>query len=199
MDKKFEWYIGIDEVGRGPLAGPITICAAAFRDRKPRALSGIKDSKKLSGKQKGEWKKEIEKEKSSGRAVFCISSSDHLTIDDMGMTQATALAINEALDKLDLDPEKCLVLLDGGLKAPEKFIYQETIIKGDEKERVISAASIIAKIDRDSLMDKYSGKYPEYGFHLHKGYGTRAHYEALEKHGPCEIHRKSFLSSLRKQ
>lgn len=194
-EKDFEYYIGIDEVGRGPLAGPITICAAAFKTRAPEFLIGIKDSKKLTALKRESWLKKFKMAQEDGSAIFCLSSSSHKEIDGLGLTKAIKNAIKKGLEKLNLDPGKCLVLLDGGLKAPEEYIYQETIIRGDEKERVIAAASIIAKVSRDKLMQKYADKYPEYGFGQHKGYGTKSHYEALQKHGPCEIHRKSFLKS----
>lgn len=189
----YDWYIGIDEVGRGPLAGPVTICVAAFKEKRPRSLAGIKDSKKLSEKQRGVWRQKIEKEKEKGNALFFVCSSDNRTIDDDGLTKAIRDTIKIGLTKLNVNPNTCLVLLDGGLKAPIEYINQETIIKGDEKERIIAAASIVAKIDRDKVMVEFNTKYPEYGFHEHKGYGTHAHYEALKKHGACDIHRKIFL------
>ena len=95
-----------------------------------------------------------------------------------------------------MDPQTCLVLLDGGLKAPREFIYQKTIIKGDEKELSISLASIAAKVTRDAYMTKLAKKYPAYGFEIHKGYGTKKHREAIKKHGPSEVHRMSFLGRI---
>lgn len=194
-EKDFEYYVGIDEVGRGPLAGPVTICAAAFKVRAPKFLEGIKDSKKLTAKKREGWLKKFKIAQEEGSAIFCLASSDHTQIDVLGLTKAIKNAIEKGLKKLNLDPCKCLVLLDGGLKAPEEYIHQETIIKGDEKELVIAAASIVAKVSRDKVMIKYGEKYSEYGFDLHKGYGTKTHYEAIDKHGPCDIHRKSFLNN----
>ena len=196
MAINFDWYIGIDEVGRGPLAGPITICAMAFKDRKPLFLKGIKDSKKLTEEKRKNWKEKIEKEYDSGKILFSIKSSDHGAIDELGITESVNLAIKDALRELAIDPSTCKVLLDGGLRAPKEYIFQETIIKGDEKEHVIGAASIFAKIDRDAFMREQSVLYPEYGFDEHKGYGTSAHYKAIKKHGLCKIHRRSFLSGM---
>ena len=189
-----KWYIGIDEVGRGPLAGPITICAFATKERDPKFLRGIKDSKKLTEIKRKDWLKKITGEEKTGNVVFSVQSSDHGAIDDLGITEAVNLAIKEALKQLNIPPGSCNVLLDGGLKAPAEYIYQETIIKGDEKEKIIAAASIVAKVDRDSFMYEQAIKYPEYGFSEHKGYGTSAHYEAIKKHGLSKIHRRSFLS-----
>ncbi|HBM45914.1 MAG: Ribonuclease HII [Parcubacteria group bacterium GW2011_GWF2_38_76] len=190
---KYRWYLGIDEVGRGPLAGPITICVAAFKTRKPKFLRGIRDSKKLTAQKREDWLNKIKIAKEEGNVLFCVSSTDNEQIDKVGITKATNLAIEKSLKKLKLEPCQCLVLLDGGLKAPIEYIYQETIIRGDDKERIISASSVIAKVNRDNIMIDYSKKYPQYNFHEHKGYGTRAHYEALKKYGKCQIHRISFL------
>lgn len=194
---EFDWYIGIDEVGRGPLAGPVTVCAAAFRERKPRYLAGIKDSKKLSAKKRKKWLERFLIKEKDGEIKFAVSSVSSEKIDEIGIVSAVHLAIENCLAALPCDPAFCNVLLDGGIKAPKEYSYQETMIRGDEKERIIAAASIIAKIDRDALMTEFSKKFPEYGFEKHKGYGTRAHYEAIKKHGQCEIHRKSYLKDLR--
>jgi ribonuclease HII len=102
------------------------------------------------------------------------------------------MAISQGLNKIKLDPNKCQVLLDGSLKAPKEFINQKTIIKGDEKEKIIAWASILAKVSRDSIMTKYHKKFPQYGFQIHKGYGTDKHRTAISKYGLSEIHRKTF-------
>lgn len=192
-DQNIKWYIGVDEVGRGPLAGPITVCAVAFKTRNPDSLSEIKDSKKLSEKRRGDWLLEIDNLKYSGDVCYGIASSDNNTIDNLGLTASINIAIKESLDALNIEPHECVVLLDGGLKAPSEYIFQETIIKGDEKESIIAAASIIAKVHRDNLITELSQVYPEYGFEKHKGYGTKLHYEAIAKHGASKIHRMSFL------
>jgi ribonuclease HII len=172
---------------------------AAFKARKPKFLKGIKDSKQLTAQKREEWVNKLKTAGESEEILFCVSSTDNKQIDKVGLTKAVGLAIEKSLKKLNLEPCKCLVLLDGGLKAPTEYIYQETIIRGDEKERIISAASVIAKVDRDKVMVAYAKKYPGYKFHKHKGYGTKAHYEAIKKHGICNIHRRSFLKNILNQ
>lgn len=189
MTKKY--FIGIDEVGRGPLAGPITVCALMCEERNPRKFSGIKDSKKLTEEGRESWLKIIREEKKAGRLNYAVASSSHKKIDGQGLTRAVSSAISRALKKLECSVDCTQVLLDGGLHAPAEF-EQETIIKGDEKERIIAMASIVAKVFRDKKMCRLAKKYPEYGFEIHKGYGTKKHYEVLKKCGPCEIHRRSF-------
>ena len=117
------------------------------------------------------------------------------TIDQKGITHAIRLSIKRCLKRCKVDPRVTRVLLDGSLKAPEEFMYQETIIKGDQKEKVISLASIMAKVTRDQWMKKEALKYPEYGFEIHKGYGTKKHRENIKKKGLSPIHRKSFLKT----
>lgn len=196
MDNNFNWYIGIDEVGRGPLAGPVTLCAVAFKTREMDVFNGIKDSKKLSEKKRVDWLEKIEIEKGNGNIFYSLSSSDNNIIDSKGISLAIKDAIKNCLIELNLEPQKCFVLLDGSLKAPVEYVYQETIIKGDEKEQIIGVASVIAKVKRDELLCEYSKKYPEYGMEKHKGYGTKAHYEAIKKHGLCGIHRRSYLRNV---
>ncbi len=193
--EEFEWYVGIDEVGRGPLAGPVTVCAVALRSRNTPILRGIKDSKKLTEKKRREWVDRINSEIELGDIIFSLQSSDHGTIDELGITESINLAIKEALKEISLKPDTCKVLLDGGLKAPEKYPHQETIIRGDEKEQIIATASVLAKVHRDAFMCEQAILYPKYGFGEHKGYGTSAHYEAIKKYGPCKIHRRSFLGN----
>jgi len=188
--------VGIDEVGRGPLAGPITLCALCVKnDFDFVNFAGIKDSKKLSPQKREEWFEKISKLCTDGQVSFALSSVDADEIDSMGLTHCIKKAIRNILSELKLDPQKTEVRLDGSLYAPKEFIFQKTIIKGDEKEPVISAASIVAKVTRDKMMVKFAEKYPEYGFEKHKGYGTPMHQKAIRAYGLTPIHRRSFIKN----
>lgn len=192
---KMKYVVGIDEVGRGPLAGPVTVCVVACEQNLYKKLmkdkclprSG-KDSKKLSSQNRLIYSEYLKK---TGIKYSIIDISNKI-IDKKGISFAIKTAIKKAVEKLMLDPKECEVLLDGGLKAPEEFVRQKTIIKGDEKEKIISWASILAKVARDALMCKIAKKYPKYGFEKHKGYGTVDHRKAIKKYGLSEIHRESF-------
>jgi ribonuclease HII len=178
-------FVGIDEVGRGPLAGPVVVCAFLwYGERFPKELKGIKDSKKINEKKREEWYGKILKFKKEGKCDFKVVYRSAKYIDKWGISKAIKECIKSALTPLPLNPEKVTVLLDGGLKAPKEFLNQETIIKGDTKEFVISAGAIIAKVSRDKLMKKLSKKYPKYGFESHKGYGTVAPPAAVRAVGP---------------
>lgn len=188
--------IGIDEVGRGPLAGPVTVCACKVaHDFDFGRFQGIKDSKKLSPQRREEWFLKISGLKAKGELDFAFASVSAREIDSVGISRAIEKAIHVALDALSLAPDETKIFLDGSLKAPKKFAYQETIIKGDEKVPLISAASIVAKVIRDRHMEEQARVYPEYGFAEHKGYGTSVHTKAIRKLGPTPIHRLSFLRS----
>jgi ribonuclease HII len=196
--------IGIDEVGRGPLAGPVAVGAFWIADRKiltaARALGvPLCDSKKLTREQREIWYRAITVWQKEGKCVFSVVMISAKTIDMIGIAPAIRRALTRALYTV-ADSARSIstqadftILLDGGLKAPVEFKKQKTIIKGDEKEKVISLASIVAKVTRDRHMLAKSKKFPEYGFEKHVGYGTRAHYAALKKHGTCILHRQSFL------
>lgn len=191
-----KYLVGVDEVGRGPIAGPVTVGVCVFFDPKAAraSLHGIKDSKKLSAAQREAWSAKIHELKSRGVLSFHIESLSAAYIDKKGIAWCIRTCIARSFDELKLVPEECEVRLDGGLKAPAKFYSQKTIIKGDEKEAVIGAASIVAKVSRDAFMKKQSRRFPHYGFEVHKGYGTKAHYKALMTHGISTFHRKSFLT-----
>lgn len=199
---KFQYLIGIDEVGRGPLAGPVAVGAFLISVSKIKSLQdkgffkGIKDSKKLNEKKREEWLGKMQEFKEKGDLDYHISFVSNKVIDKKGISHCLRLAIRESLKKLKANPLKSKVLLDGGLKAPNEFIYQKTIIKGDEKEPIISLASIAAKVARDRKMIAYSKKFPQYGFEIHKGYGTLHHRKKIKKYGFCEIHRKSFCKNI---
>ena len=199
-----DYIVGIDEVGRGPLAGPIVLCALAINTTRFNldVLGRVPDSKKMSVKKREEWVKKIDDLKSKDVLDYGLSFVSNGVIDRIGITTACKIAISRCLSKIKrsdvfgfiaFDHENAQILLDGGLRAPKKFTNQRTIIRGDESETVIALASIVAKVARDAHMVRVSGRYPEYGFDRHKGYGTRSHYLALVKYGPTPIHRKTFL------
>ncbi|MSU45112.1 MAG: ribonuclease HII [Candidatus Zambryskibacteria bacterium] len=192
--------VGIDEVGRGPLAGPVTICIVACgyeiykKLKKDKRLPPLgKDSKKLKASDRLKYAETLNY---IGVPYVVVHVSSKI-IDKKGISFSIRRAINTGLEKLKLDPNNCKVLLDGGLRAPLEFKNQTTIIKGDEKERIIAWASILAKVSRDSLMVKLSKKYPQYGLEKHKGYGTLEHRQAVQKYGFSDIHRKTFCKKFK--
>lgn len=198
--KKTKYLVGIDEAGRGPLAGPVAVGVVAMRpttnDQRRtinKQLKGIRDSKKFSEKQRETWFNKFNKLKKEGMLDYAVSFSSAKVIDEKGIVVAIRRALARALRKLDLSPSECVVLLDGSLKAPLEYKNQKTIIHGDDIEPIISAASIIAKVSRDRRMKSLAKKFPGYCLEIHKGYGTKLHYKKLKKLGPSEIHRASFL------
>lgn len=177
---------GIDEVGRGPLAGPVLTCSVILPS--DHMILYLNDSKKLSEKKRNELYDIILSE-----AISCgIGMEQPETIDDINILQATFKAMRTAVGKLDPAPD--LLLVDA-VHIPDLSVKQISIIKGDAKSASIAAASIIAKVTRDRMMVEYDALYPEYGFARNKGYGTAEHIEALKKYGPCPIHRKSFIGN----
>ncbi|PIR44204.1 ribonuclease HII [Candidatus Wolfebacteria bacterium CG10_big_fil_rev_8_21_14_0_10_31_9] len=206
------YIIGIDEVGRGPLAGPVTVAALLLTNNMRRKVLNskfkLKDSKKLSQKQREEWVKFIKIHK----IPYVICSISPKIIDRINISQSANLAATKTLKKLTLQLttkqiHKLTFFLDGGLRLQKNlfmdskfyFLNSRTIIRGDEKIPAISLASIIAKVHRDNYMKKMDKKYPGYYFHKHKGYGTKLHYQMIKKHGISKIHRKSFLKNNAKQ
>lgn len=188
------YIVGIDEVGRGPIAGPVAVGAFVFLSSKAKKIfRGVKESKQLSEDMREKWFAVIERAKKDGSVDFRVSFESQKIIDSKGLSWAIRRALKRSLTLLDIDPDKTKVLLDGGLKAPEEYVDQKTIIKGDEKETVIALASICAKVLRDRKMAKLGKRYPQYGFHSHKGYGTKGHYLAIKKHGLLNEHRRSFV------
>lgn len=174
---------GVDEAGRGPLAGPVSVAAVILPEN--LILPRLNDSKKLSAKVRDELYDEIMAKAVAVKHVLV----DERTIDRVNILQATMNGMYEAIYGLEPQPQQ--VLIDA-VKLGQLDIPQEAIIKGDAKSASIAAASIIAKVSRDRLMDEYDKQYPEYGFAAHKGYGTTEHVEAIRKYGPCPIHRLSF-------
>ena len=189
--------IGIDEVGRVPLAGPVAVGAVCIKAEYSRHLRKlfpvVKDSKKLAPKAREAWRDRIREAERMGYLSCAVSYVAPSVIDKKGLTFAIQSAIKQSLSEIEHDANETRVLLDGGLHAPKEYLLQKTIIKGDEKELAIALASIVAKVARDAKMVLLSKKFPQYGFEQHKGYGTRAHYLALKKYGPTLHHRKSFL------
>jgi ribonuclease HII len=185
---------GVDEVGRGPIAGPVAVGAFVFLDEKAKRLfRGVKESKQLTETEREKWFAKIEEAKVGGLVNFSVNFQSEKVIDTKGLSWAIKKALSQSLLALKLNPKNVMVLLDGGLKAPLEYINQKTIIKGDEKESVIALASICAKVLRDRKMVKLGNKHTEYGFEIHKGYGTKKHYEAIKNLGLLKEHRRSFL------
>lgn len=175
---------GVDEAGRGPLAGPVVVAAVILHE--DTFIEGIDDSKKLTEKKRKKAYDEI-KEKALAYSIIEISEKD---IDRLNILEATKLGVKKAVESLDIKPE--IVLTDALRDLDISFNYVP-IIKGDAKSYSIAAASILAKVHRDERMKELAEKYPEYSFEKHKGYGTKMHYEALKKYGMSEIHRKTFV------
>ncbi len=175
---------GVDEAGRGPLAGPV--CAAAVILPPHLEIPGLTDSKKLTDKKRRELFPLIREH----ALAFGIGLASAQEIDEINILQATFLAMERALKQLSVRPD--LALIDGN-REKDFGIPVKTVVKGDGLSMNIAAASVLAKVTRDDLMLELAQTYPAYGFDIHKGYGTKAHYEALREHGPCPIHRNSFL------
>ena len=180
----FEIICGVDEAGRGPLAGPV--CAAAVILPKGLEIPGLTDSKKLTDKKRRELFPVIKDQ----AIAYGIGLASHNEIDEINILHATYLAMERALAQLTVKPD--IALIDGN-RAKDFGLPVRTVVRGDSLSMNIAAASILAKVTRDDLMLELAEKYPQYGFEVHKGYGTKAHYEALRVHGASEIHRKTFL------
>ncbi len=187
LAEKPQYICGVDEAGRGPLCGPVA--AAAVIMPEGLIIDGVDDSKKLSEKKREELYDIIVKNAISYSVVF----EDEKTIDEINILNATMLAMEKAINSLN--PKADFALIDGnrskGITVPNR-----TVVKGDSLSHSIACASILAKVTRDRLLIEYDEKYPLYGFKAHKGYGTKAHYEAIEKYGILPIHRKSFLKKI---
>ena len=175
---------GVDEAGRGPLAGPV--CAAAVVLPEHLQIPGLTDSKKLTDKKRRELFPIIQEQ----AVAYGIGLASEQEIDEINILQATFLAMGRALNQLSVRPE--IALIDGN-RETDFGLPVKTVVKGDSLSANIAAASILAKVTRDNIMVELAQQYPEYGFEIHKGYGTKAHYEALRQYGPCPIHRRSFL------
>lgn len=175
---------GIDEAGRGPLAGPV--CAAAVILPKNLEIPALDDSKKLSDKRRRELFPIIQQQ----AIAYGIGFASHEEIDEINILQATFLAMKRALAAMETKAD--FALIDGN-RETDFGLPVKTVVKGDSLSANIAAASVLAKVSRDDVMEAMAEEYPQYGFEIHKGYGTKAHYEALRTYGPCPIHRLSFL------
>lgn len=199
-----KYIVGVDEVGRGPLAGPVAVGVFVFTYDKTKEIKKIfkdaRDSKKLTPKKRDEIFKRIKEVSKTHNIRYIVYYESNKIIDKFGISFAIKSCIEKAFKKLNkelkLKSKDTKVYLDGGLKAPKEFIFQQTIIKGDDKVLAISLASISAKVSRDNLMTKMSKKYPKYNLDIHKGYGTKVHREAIKIHGLSRIHRVTFCKNI---
>lgn len=189
LAKGYKSVCGVDEAGRGPLAGPV--CAAAVILPEGVIIDGVNDSKKLSEK-KRESLFDVIREQALSYSIAYATVDE---IEEINILNATMLAMCRAIDGLDIKADYAMI---DGNKIPPLDIDAECIVKGDAKSMSIACASILAKVSRDRLLYKYAEEYPMYGFDKHKGYGTKVHREAILKYGPCQYHRKSFLKKLYK-
>ena len=189
LAKGYKSVCGVDEAGRGPLAGPV--CAAAVILPEGVIIDGVNDSKKLSEK-KRESLFDVIREQALSYSIAYATVDE---IEEINILNATMLAMRRAIDGLDIKADYAMIV---GNKIPPIDIDAECIVKGDAKSMSIACASILAKVSRDRLLYKYAEEYPMYGFDKHKGYGTKVHREAILKYGPCPYHRKSFLKKLYK-
>ena len=183
-EKGYRYVAGVDEVGRGPLAGPVVCCAIIMPEE---IIEGVDDSKKLSEKKREELSKII-KEKA---VAYCIKEISEEEIDRINILEAVKKCMTEAVEGLNVKPD--ITLVDGndiGLK-----INAQYVVKGDQRSYTIGCASIVAKVYRDNLMKEYALSYSEYGFEKHKGYGTKAHIDKIKEIGPCKIHRRTFIKN----
>lgn len=183
----YEYVIGVDEVGRGPLAGPVVTAAVILPLEEKKIVEGVDDSKKLSAKKREKLAEEIKK----AALAYAICRVEAETIDEINILQATRLCMKQAVEKLP--SVSGMVLVDGNMKL-DVSLPQRSVIHGDAISYSIGAASILAKVFRDSLMDDYAKEYPVYGFEKNKGYGTAAHIAAIREYGLCPLHRRTFTT-----
>lgn len=188
VNSGFSCICGVDEAGRGPLAGPV--CAAAVILPEGAVIEGLDDSKKLTEK-KRERLYDIIKQTA---VAYSVAYGTLEEIETVNILEATYLAMNRAIEGLNVKPD--FALIDGNRVPRGIKIPCETVVKGDSKSMSVAAASVLAKVTRDRLMLEYDKKYPEYNFKKHKGYGTKEHTELIKQYGPCEIHRLSFLKNI---
>ncbi len=191
--KNIKYLVGVDEAGRGPLAGPVAVGIACVPYNFDWDLiPGVGDSKKVSEKNREAIFLHARKLKKEQKINFHVALISARVIDRKGIVSAVQQGILICFKKLNLDPHTTEIKLDGLLHAPEIFTHQETIIKGDQKEKIIGLASIMAKVTRDAYMKKISRQYPVYAFEVHKGYGTKVHRSMIRAHGLSTVHRQTF-------
>ncbi|OHA87217.1 MAG: hypothetical protein A3A96_02635 [Candidatus Zambryskibacteria bacterium RIFCSPLOWO2_01_FULL_39_39] len=203
--QSMKFVIGVDEAGRGPLAGPVSVgvfmAPKNLNKKLIKILGGkIRDSKKLSPKRREGIYKQFKELKKSREINFSVSHISNKVIDEIGISKAVQKGIDMSLYNLhsSYDRKNSVIRLDGLLKAPKEFKNQKTIIKGDEKDVFIACASIVAKVSRDRLLCRLGSKYPAYSLEIHKGYGTQLHIKLIKKYGLSPLHRKSFCKNLTK-
>lgn len=197
MHSRVKYIIGIDEAGRGSLAGPVAVGAVLVPTGFDFSVLGdVRDSKQLSEKMREEIFKKTRALVRAGKLRYAVALVGTKAIDRVGITGAVALGIRKTLTRLQSDPKATYVLLDGLLRAPKEFISQKTVTKGDQLHKEISLASIMAKVTRDRHMTRLAKKYPRYGFDIHKGYGTALHIQAAKIHGLTPQHRPLFCRNL---
>ncbi len=192
-----KFTIGIDEVGRGPLAGPVSVGIVIISEGYDISsnFGGLKDSKQMTKKAREDLCRIAIEEKKKELIQWGVFSIPAKTIDEKGIEHSLQSAIADGLSALMPNPDSVKVFLDGRLKAPPQY-EQESIIRGDSLMPIISLASVVAKVSRDAFMDGEAVKYPEYGLERHKGYGTALHIQAIQKYGPSPIHRRTFLKRI---
>lgn len=188
VNSGFSCICGVDEAGRGPLAGPV--CAAAVILPEGAVIEGLDDSKKLTEKKREKLYDIIK----TTAVAYSVAYGTLEEIETVNILEATYLAMNRAIEGLNVKPD--FALIDGNRVPRGIKIPCETVVKGDSKSMSVAAASVLAKVTRDRLMLEYDKKYPEYNFKKHKGYGTKEHTELIKQYGPCEIHRLSFLKNI---
>lgn len=194
-----KWLIGIDEAGRGPLAGPVAVGVVSVPfDFDWSLIPGVGDSKQIAPDLREEIYGRAYILRKSGLIAWRVSMVSATVIDRKGISHAVKLGINRGLKSLNGNPKQCEVRLDGLLKAPEEYYFQKTIVRGDASEPVIGLASILAKVTRDQYMSRLGQReeFAPYNFPTHKGYGTKKHREIIAKIGLCAIHRRSFCGNL---
>jgi ribonuclease HII len=183
---KYPVIAGIDEAGRGPIAGPVVAAALIFHEQ--FFLPKLNDSKQLSEKQREEL---FELLTNDSRVAFGVGIVSEAKIDEINILNATYLAMERAVERLSVTPQ--MLLIDGNRFVSSRYAEYKTIVKGDAKCASIAAASIVAKVTRDRIMKQYHKEFPHYGFDKHKGYGTKQHFDSIKKFGKCNAHRNSFL------
>jgi len=192
-----KYIVGVDEAGRGPLAGPVTVGLVKIpADFDWALVPGVRDSKKISEKKREVIYKLVLELYVAKKLSYVVKSVSAASIDSKGIAPAIRRAIAAGISDLECDPADTFIKLDGSLRAPVEFT-QETIIKGDDKEQVIGLASIMAKVTRDRYMVQQDAQYPKYGFAAHKGYGTKSHMAAIASHGFTPIHRRSYCKNIK--
>lgn len=197
LPHRVKWLIGVDEAGRGPLAGPVSVAALAIKlsDKHLLEKGKVRDSKQLSELAREKIFAELKLLRARGKIMHAVSLVGNKIIDREGIVRAVKKGIRNVLARLAITEGEAEVILDGGIKAPRKFKNQETIIGGDAKVAVIAHASIVAKVTRDRKMKRFSLQFPKYNFHIHKGYGTPRHISKIKKYGLSPIHRRSFVKN----